>query len=135
MIPALRERQWLRSRPSAWRKPRRGHRRVFIDECHSTPATPIEIVASFLDLPPDNPGAQRRAYILWTVVHGHSILTIDRKRGRQRQSQRLGLSDKHRWSDLALDRLAICCSSGMLPRKRRLARCQISVGSGPRNQR
>ena len=39
----------------------------------------LRAVAAVLDLPPDDPAVQQRAYMLWTCVHGHSFLTIDRK--------------------------------------------------------
>lgn len=35
--------------------------------------------AACLDLPPSDPDVQRRAYMLWSFVHGHSFLTIDMK--------------------------------------------------------
>lgn len=35
--------------------------------------------AARLRLPVDEPDVQRRAYMLWSFVHGHSFLTIDRK--------------------------------------------------------
>ena len=36
-------------------------------------------VADRLERPLDAPDVQRRAYLLWSFVHGHSFLTIDRK--------------------------------------------------------
>jgi AcrR family transcriptional regulator len=39
----------------------------------------IQAVAACLGLPPGNPEVQRRAYMLWSFVHGHSFLTIDMK--------------------------------------------------------
>lgn len=36
-------------------------------------------VANRLGLSPGDPDVQRRAYILWSFVHGHSFLTIDMK--------------------------------------------------------
>jgi len=39
----------------------------------------IEAVAACLDLPPDDPEVERRAYMLWSFVHGHSFLHIDMK--------------------------------------------------------
>ncbi len=39
----------------------------------------VHAVAACLDLPPDNPDVQRRAYMLWSFVHGHSFLHIDMK--------------------------------------------------------
>lgn len=36
-------------------------------------------VAAVLQAQPDDPRVQARAYMLWTCVHGHSFLTIDRK--------------------------------------------------------
>lgn len=39
----------------------------------------VQAVAACLRLPPDNPDVQRRAYMLWSFVHGHSFLTIDMK--------------------------------------------------------
>lgn len=39
----------------------------------------VQAVAARLGLPPDNADVQRRAYILWSFVHGHSFLTIDMK--------------------------------------------------------
>lgn len=39
----------------------------------------IGAVADHLKLPHDHPIARQRAYMLWTVVHGHSWLTIDGK--------------------------------------------------------
>ena len=35
--------------------------------------------AACLGLPPGDPDVQRRAYMLWSFVHGHSFLTIDMK--------------------------------------------------------
>jgi len=35
--------------------------------------------AACLGLPRDNPDVERRAYMLWSFVHGHSFLTIDMK--------------------------------------------------------
>ena len=35
--------------------------------------------AACLGLPPDAPEVARRAYMLWSFVHGHSFLTIDMK--------------------------------------------------------
>ncbi|MEL6783234.1 MAG: TetR/AcrR family transcriptional regulator [Pseudomonadota bacterium] len=43
----------------------------------------IGAVADYLGIARDNPEAKRRAYILWTVVHGHSWLTIDGKARQQ----------------------------------------------------
>lgn len=42
-------------------------------------AVVIEATAARLGLAPDNPVVQRKAYILWSFVHGHSFLTIDFK--------------------------------------------------------
>ena len=39
----------------------------------------IEAVADFLGVASDHPQAESRAYMLWTVVHGHSWLIIDGK--------------------------------------------------------
>jgi len=39
----------------------------------------VEAVAACLDLPRGDPDVQRRAYMLWSFVHGHSFLHIDRK--------------------------------------------------------
>lgn len=39
----------------------------------------VRAAAARLGLPPDDPEVQRRAYILWSFVHGHSFLTIDMK--------------------------------------------------------
>ncbi|MDG1130145.1 MAG: TetR/AcrR family transcriptional regulator [Paracoccaceae bacterium] len=39
----------------------------------------VQTVAACLDLPPDAADVQRRAYMLWCFVHGHSFLTIDMK--------------------------------------------------------
>lgn len=39
----------------------------------------IGAVADYLGLEPDDPKVARRAYMLWTFVHGHSFLVIDRK--------------------------------------------------------
>ena len=36
-------------------------------------------VAAHLSLPPNDPDVQRRAYMLWSFVHGHSFLHIDMK--------------------------------------------------------
>lgn len=38
-----------------------------------------ETSARFLGLAHDDPDVQRRAYLLWAFVHGHSFLTIDKK--------------------------------------------------------
>lgn len=42
-------------------------------------AVVLRAVAAVLDAPPDDPVVWQRAYMLWTCVHGHSFLTIDRK--------------------------------------------------------
>lgn len=42
-------------------------------------AVVLRAVAAVLGLPADDPTVQQRAYMLWTCVHGHSFLTIDRK--------------------------------------------------------
>jgi AcrR family transcriptional regulator len=39
----------------------------------------VGAVAARLRLSPDHPEAERRAYMLWSFVHGHSFLTIDMK--------------------------------------------------------
>ena len=39
----------------------------------------VQAVAACLDLPPGDPDVQRRAYMLWSFVHGHSFLHIDMK--------------------------------------------------------
>jgi AcrR family transcriptional regulator len=39
----------------------------------------VNAAAACLGLSPDAPDAQRRAYMLWSFVHGHAFLTIDRK--------------------------------------------------------
>lgn len=39
----------------------------------------IEAVANYLGIGADAPEAERRAYMLWTMVHGHSWLMIDGK--------------------------------------------------------
>lgn len=39
----------------------------------------VEAIASHLGEAPEHPAVQRCAYMLWTCVHGHSFLTIDRK--------------------------------------------------------
>lgn len=39
----------------------------------------VGAAAAYLGMPAEAPEAQRRAYILWSFVHGHSFLTIDRK--------------------------------------------------------
>ncbi|MEL6919936.1 MAG: TetR/AcrR family transcriptional regulator [Pseudomonadota bacterium] len=39
----------------------------------------IEAVANYLGVAPDHSLAEERAYMLWTVVHGHSWLIIDGK--------------------------------------------------------
>lgn len=39
----------------------------------------VRAVADCLGRPPDDADVQRRAYILWCFVHGHSFLTIDMK--------------------------------------------------------
>jgi AcrR family transcriptional regulator len=39
----------------------------------------VRAVAACLDLPPTDPDVQRRAYMLWSFVHGHSFLHIDMK--------------------------------------------------------
>ncbi|MDM7932211.1 TetR/AcrR family transcriptional regulator [Tabrizicola sp.] len=39
----------------------------------------VEAAAACLELAPQHPDVQRRAYILWSFVHGHSFLTIDMK--------------------------------------------------------
>lgn len=42
-------------------------------------AVVLRTVAAVLDLPPEDDTVRQRAYALWTCVHGHSFLTIDRK--------------------------------------------------------
>lgn len=39
----------------------------------------LRATAAVLGLPPDDPVVLARSYMLWTCVHGHSFLTIDRK--------------------------------------------------------
>jgi len=39
----------------------------------------VHAVAAHLGLPPHDPDVQRRAYMLWSFVHGHSFLHIDMK--------------------------------------------------------
>ncbi|MCC5960113.1 MAG: TetR/AcrR family transcriptional regulator [Rhodobacteraceae bacterium] len=39
----------------------------------------VHAVAACLELPPNDPDTQRRAYMLWSSVHGHSFLHIDMK--------------------------------------------------------
>jgi len=39
----------------------------------------IQAVATHLGRPPGDPDVRRRAYLLWSFVHGHSFLTIDMK--------------------------------------------------------
>jgi AcrR family transcriptional regulator len=39
----------------------------------------VQAVAACLGLPPGDPDVQRRAYMLWSFVHGHSFLHIDMK--------------------------------------------------------
>ena len=39
----------------------------------------VDAAAACLTLPPDAPEVQRRAYMLWSFVHGHSFLHIDMK--------------------------------------------------------
>ncbi len=39
----------------------------------------VQAVADCLGLPASHPDVQRRAYMLWSFVHGHSFLTIDMK--------------------------------------------------------
>ncbi|MCC6006541.1 MAG: TetR/AcrR family transcriptional regulator [Rhodobacteraceae bacterium] len=39
----------------------------------------VQAVAACLDLPPGDRDVQRRAYMLWSLVHGHSFLNIDMK--------------------------------------------------------
>ncbi|ROU04363.1 TetR/AcrR family transcriptional regulator [Histidinibacterium lentulum] len=39
----------------------------------------LSAAAACLGLPPDDPDVERRAYMLWSFVHGHSFLTIDMK--------------------------------------------------------
>ena len=39
----------------------------------------VDAAAACLSLPPDAPEVQRRAYMLWCFVHGHSFLHIDMK--------------------------------------------------------
>ncbi|MFN4059108.1 MAG: TetR/AcrR family transcriptional regulator [Roseinatronobacter sp.] len=39
----------------------------------------VQAIAARLGLSPDAPDVQRRAYILWSFVHGHSFLHIDMK--------------------------------------------------------
>lgn len=42
-------------------------------------AVVLRAVAALIALPMDDPRVMQRAYALWTCVHGHSFLTIDRK--------------------------------------------------------
>lgn len=44
-------------------------------------AVVLRAVAAAIGQPADTPTVQSRAYALWTCVHGHSFLTIDRKTG------------------------------------------------------
>jgi hypothetical protein len=39
----------------------------------------VHAVAACLGASPDDEDVQRRAYILWSFVHGHSFLIIDMK--------------------------------------------------------
>jgi len=39
----------------------------------------VKAVAACLGLPTSDPDVQRRAYMLWSFVHGHAFLTIDMK--------------------------------------------------------
>lgn len=39
----------------------------------------VQAVAACVGLPPGDNDVQRRAYMLWSFVHGHSFLTIDMK--------------------------------------------------------
>jgi len=39
----------------------------------------VQAAAACLDLPPNDPQVLRRAYMLWSCVHGHSFLHIDMK--------------------------------------------------------
>jgi len=39
----------------------------------------VQAVADCMQRSPEDPTVQSRAYMLWTCVHGHSFLTIDRK--------------------------------------------------------
>jgi AcrR family transcriptional regulator len=39
----------------------------------------VQAVAAHLNLSPGDESVQRRAYMLWSFVHGHSFLTIDMK--------------------------------------------------------
>jgi AcrR family transcriptional regulator len=39
----------------------------------------VQTVAACLHLPLGDPDARRRAYMMWSFVHGHSFLTIDMK--------------------------------------------------------
>ncbi|MEM9332513.1 MAG: TetR/AcrR family transcriptional regulator [Pseudomonadota bacterium] len=43
----------------------------------------VEAVAQVLKIQPDDPEALKRAYMLWTMVHGHSWLQIDGKAKQQ----------------------------------------------------
>ena len=43
----------------------------------------VEAVANVLGISKDDPEARMRAYLLWTMVHGHSWLTIDGKAKKQ----------------------------------------------------
>ncbi|MEO0328237.1 MAG: TetR/AcrR family transcriptional regulator [Pseudomonadota bacterium] len=43
----------------------------------------VEAVAKTLGISTDSPEAKKRAYLLWTMVHGHSWLTIDGKARKQ----------------------------------------------------
>ena len=42
-------------------------------------AVVLQAVADVLGAAPGDPDVQARAYMLWSTVHGHSFLTIDRK--------------------------------------------------------
>ena len=50
-----------------------------LDKGQSCFGVVLEATARRLGLSPEDPDAQRRAYLLWSFVHGHSFLTIDRK--------------------------------------------------------
>ena len=50
-----------------------------LDKGQSCFAVVVRATAARLGLEPVDPDVQRRAYMLWSFVHGHSFLTIDRK--------------------------------------------------------
>lgn len=67
----------------------------------------IQAVAACLSLPPGDADVQRRAYMLWSFVHGHSFLTIDMK-------HQVASAEIDDWDYLMATSRAILASAGQV---------------------